>query len=183
MDKGELIERLKQQRRVLEQELTQQIVNIENITASIQALEGTENSRAHFPPQNSFEGVPIRRIDSDTYINIARHLIDNKKNIRTPGVRGQPLVRELNIRIQEVGELIHRLDNRAEQLIGTSDPQLARDIQRIQDDRDKLRIELEFYKDSSEAVQTEPRRLSREELEEEKYKAREWWERRNPNKK
>jgi hypothetical protein len=99
--------------------------------------------------------------------------------VRVPGIRGEPLVKELNIRIGEVESIINRLDNQAEQLIGTRD---VRTLRQIQDERDKLRIELEFYRDLAEAIQTEPRRLSQEELTQEKYKAKEWWRRRNPGK-
>ncbi len=107
MERGELLARLKQQKQQLEQELTQQIMDIEVISASIQAIEGKEITCPIFPPQNPFEGVPINKIDSGTYINIARQLINNKDNARIPGVRGQPLVQELNIRIREVGEIIN----------------------------------------------------------------------------
>jgi ABC-type phosphate transport system auxiliary subunit len=119
MNRGELLERLWQQRNHLEQELTQRIVHIENIDASIQAIESREINTPTFPLQNPFEGVPIGRIEPNTYLNIARQLVDNRKNIRTPGVRGEPLIRELNIRIGEIEEIINRLDTQAEQLLGT----------------------------------------------------------------
>ncbi len=170
MNREELVNRLRQQRNQLEQELTQHILHIENLNASIQAIEDREINRPSFPPQNPFKGVPIGRIDTSTYLNIARRLIDNKNNVRVPGIRGEPLVKELNICIGEVESIINRLDNQAEQLIGTRD---VRTIQQIQDERDKLRIELEFYKDLAEAIQTELRRLSQEELTEERYKAKE----------
>jgi hypothetical protein len=182
MEKGELIARLAQQKQQLEQELTERIVQIENITAAIQAIEGKDITRPNSPPKNPFEGVPVRRINSDTYLNIARRLVDNKNHARTPGVRGEPLTRELNTRIGKVENIIIGLDNRAEQLISTRDTGSLRHLGQLQDDSDKLRIELEFYKDLSEAIQVEPRRLTREELEEERYKAKDWWKRRNPGK-
>ncbi len=55
MNRGELLERLWQQRNHLEQELTQRIVHIENIDASIQAIENREINTPTFPPQNPFE--------------------------------------------------------------------------------------------------------------------------------
>lgn len=182
MDKQELLIRLQRQKQQLEQELVDRIVQIENISASIQAISGTNITRPNLPPSNPFEGVPIPRIDPDFYIAIARRLVDNKNNTRTPGIRGEPLVKELNIRIREVEEIINTLDNRAEQLSITRDIQSRQHLRQVVDERDKLRIELEFYKDLSEAIQTEPKKLSKEELEEERYKAKEWWKRRNPGK-
>ncbi len=178
MDKEELLSRLRAQKQHLEQELTQWITHIENIKASIEIVEGREASRPNFPPQNPFEGVPIRRIDSETYLTIARLLVNNKNNVRTPGVREQPLIRELNIRAGEIERLINRLDNSAEQIIAGRNPNISNHLQRIQDDRDRLRIELEFHRDIIEALQTEPKRLTREEIEEEKYRAKEWHKRR-----
>ncbi len=93
------------------------------------------------------ERLRQQRIEPSTYINIARQLVDNRKNIRTPGVRGEPLIRELNIRIGETEEIINRLDIQAEQLLGTRNIRSSGVLQQIYDDRDKLRIELEFYKD------------------------------------
>ncbi len=94
-------------------------------------------------------------------------MIDNKNNTRTPGIRGEPLVRELNIRIRAVEEIINTLDNKVEQLSVARDSQSRQHLRQVLDERDKLRIELEFYKDLSEAIQTEPKKLSKEELEEE----------------
>jgi hypothetical protein len=182
MNREELLARLQTQKQHLEQELIDRIVQIENINASIQIIEGKEPTQPNYPPQNPFQGVPIPRIAPETYITIARRLIDNRNNVRTPGIRGEPLVRELNSRIREVEELINRLDYSVEQLVGTQDTQTARKIKHIQDDRDKLCIELEFYKDLSEGIQIEPRKLTKEELEEERYQAKDWWKRRNPGK-
>jgi hypothetical protein len=182
MNKDDIILRLQQQKQRQEQELNEHIVNLENTIASIHAIEGKEIAPPNFPPQNPFEGVPIPRIDTNTYLNIARRLVDNKNKVRTPGVRGQPLIKELNLRIREVEEIIIRFDNSTEQIIGSRDTRLRGNLQQIQDDRDKLRIELEFYRDLAEAIQTEPKRLSKEELGEEKYKAKDWWKRRNPGK-
>ena len=53
MERGELLARLKQQKQQLEQELTQQIMDIEVISASIQAIEGKEITCPIFPPQGS----------------------------------------------------------------------------------------------------------------------------------
>jgi hypothetical protein len=129
MDKEELIARLGRQRQQLEQRLADQIVQIENIDASIQVIEGKQISQPTFPPQNPFEGVPIPRISSDTYINIARRLIDNRHNIRVPGVRGEPLVKELNHRIWEVEDIIKRLDDILEQQLMSRGVQETRNKQ------------------------------------------------------
>jgi hypothetical protein len=67
-------------------------------------------------------------------------------------------------------------------LIGARDIRSCNILQIKQDDRDKFRIELVFYRDLCEAIQTKPRRLSQEGLEEGKYKAKEWWKRKNPGK-
>ncbi len=87
-----------------------------------------------FPLQNPFEGVPIRRIDTETYLSIARHLVDN---IRTAGVNRQILVKELNTCIRELEQIINNLDNNAEQLSGRCDGHYRIQLQQIQDDRDK----------------------------------------------
>jgi hypothetical protein len=58
MNRGELLEKLRQQQNHLEQGLTQCIVHIENIDASIQAIEDRKINRPNFPLQNPFKGVP-----------------------------------------------------------------------------------------------------------------------------
>jgi hypothetical protein len=152
MDKETLLTRLQQQKQQLELELTKKIVQIENIDASIQLL------------------------------TIGRLLVDNKKNVRTPGVGSKLLIRELNTRIEEVEAIINSFDNDVERLNGRRDPHTLEYLHKIQEDRDKLRIELEFYKDLVEALQSEPKKSTQGEIDEAKYKAKEWYERRNPKK-
>ena len=178
MDKETLLERLQQQKQQLEQELIQRIVNIENTIASIQIIEGQGAQHPRFPPQNPFEGVPIKSINTETYLTIARLLVNNKSNIRTPGVNKRLLVNEINTRIGEVEQIISRFDNTTEQLSIRRDAQSQRQLLQVQDDRDKLRIELEFYRDIIEALQSEPKKLTKEEVEEGKQKAKDWYNRR-----
>ncbi len=171
MNKVTLLDRLRQQKDQLEQELIQRIVSIENTIASIQTIEGQVPQHPHYPPQNPFEGVPINWINTETYLTIARLLVNNSNNVRTPGVNKRLVVRELNTRIREVEQIINTFDNTAEQLIGRRDTVSQRQLHQIQDDCDKLRIELEFYKDIKSALQSEPKKLSKEEVEEGKQKA------------
>ncbi len=94
MDKQDLVARLQRQKQQLEQELVDRIVQI---STSIQANGGTDITRPSLPPSNPFKGVPTPRIDPDIYITIACRLIDNRSNTRAPGIRGEPLVKELNL--------------------------------------------------------------------------------------
>ncbi len=166
MNREEIITRLQAQKQHLKQELTQRILHIENISKAIDLIEGREVTQPSYPPHNPFEGVPIARIDTETYLTIGRCIVENKNNVRTLG---------------EVEQIIRRLDNTAEQLIGTRDPQSLSKLHRIQDDRDRLRIELEFYKDIIEALQTDTKKITQEEIEEGKYNAREPHMRRYPD--
>jgi hypothetical protein len=177
MNKQILLERLKQQKQRQEQELIQNIVNIENTIASLQVLEGQEIQQAHFPPQNPFEGVPINRINTETYLTIARLLVNNTDNVRTPGINKKLVVKELNTRIGELEQIINSFDNTAEQLSVRCDTSSQRQLRQMQDDRDTLRIELEFYRDIIEALQPHSK-LTKEEIEEGKQKAKDWYNRR-----
>ncbi len=152
MDKEALVARLRQQRTQFEQELRDRIVHIENIDASIRILEGQETSQPKFPPQNPFEGVPIEKITTETYLTIGRLLVDNKNNVQTQGVGNKLLVKELNHRIGEVERIINSFDSDADRLNGRGDPHTLGYLRQISEDRDRLRIELEFYKDIIEAL-------------------------------
>jgi hypothetical protein len=88
----------------------------------------------------------------------------------------------VNTRIGEVEAIINSFDNDADRLNGRRDPHTLEYLRKIQEDRDKLRIELEFYKDLVEALQSEPKKSTQGEIDEAKYKAKEWYERRNPRK-
>lgn len=182
MDKETLIARLKRQRQLLEQELTERIVNIENITASIQSLEGRDIFQTSYPPHNPFEGVPVGRISTETYLTIARRLVNNKDKARVPGVPAKVLIKELNTRVGEAESIINSLDNEAERISGRGDPDSRRHLRQLFEDRDKLRIEVEFYKDIIEALQTEPKKNTKEEVDEARLKAKDWYRRRNPGK-
>lgn len=82
----------------------------------------------------------------ETYLTIGRLLVDNKDYIRTPGITGRHLIKELNDRIGEVEQIIITFDNDAERLAGRRNSQTLGHIWQIQEDRDKLCIELELYK-------------------------------------
>lgn len=90
------------------------------------------------------------------------------------------MLKELNIRVSKVECIINMLDNTAELISGRRDTYSNQQLQQIQEDRDKLRIESEFYTDIIKALQAGCKKLSQEEIEEGKYKAKEWWKRRNP---
>ncbi len=113
---------------------------------SIQILEGQEESHLNYPPQNSFEGAPITRIGRETCSTIGRLLVDDKDNIQMPGVTDRPSIKEINARIGEVEQSIESCDSEAEKLSERRDSLSLRHLQQIQDDRDKLRIELELYR-------------------------------------
>lgn len=87
-------------------------------------------------------------------------------------------MKEINTRIGEVEQIISRFDNTTEQLSIRRDAQSQRQLLQVQDDRDKLRIELEFYRDIIEGLQSEPKKLTKEEVEEGKQKAKDWYIRR-----
>jgi hypothetical protein len=94
-----LIEKLQFRWTKLEEELGQQIAHIEEISATIQLLEGRTPRPSVFPPQNPFQGVPVQRIDTETYTRIARTLISqpgsNQGIQRTPGAETPVLILEL----------------------------------------------------------------------------------------
>jgi hypothetical protein len=93
----ELLRRLRAQRAQLTQELGQTIHHIEELEASIRVTEGRDTNIPLFPPQNPFRNVPIRRIDTDTYLLIARQIIRNQTpdQTRTPGAERPALLQEL----------------------------------------------------------------------------------------
>jgi hypothetical protein len=97
MNRAELIKRLNTRKAELTQELGHHIHHIEEIEASIQAIEDREINIPQFPPQNPFRGVPTRRIDTETYLQIARQIIGEQtpEQTRTPGAEKPALLREL----------------------------------------------------------------------------------------
>jgi hypothetical protein len=115
-------------------------------------LEGQETSHSKFPPQNPFEGVPIERITTETYLTIRGLLEDNKNNMQTPGVGNKLLVKELNSCISEVERIINSFDNDADHLNERQDPHTLGYLCQILEDSERLQIELEFYKDIVKAI-------------------------------
>jgi hypothetical protein len=87
MDRAELTRRLRTRRSQLTKELGQYIHHIEELEASIQAIEGGEIPTPLFPPQNPFRGVPVQRINTETYLIIARQIIGRQtpEQAMTPG--------------------------------------------------------------------------------------------------
>jgi len=144
MDRTELIRRLRTRRAQLTEELGQSIHQIEELEASIQVIEGGEISVPLFPPQNPFRGVPVQRINTDTYIVIARQIIGRQSQARTPGAEKAALLQELEQRRREVRRIIASLDRELEQI----EAQAAQDRnilehyprgQRVIEDRDNPR--------------------------------------------
>lgn len=176
---GELIDKLKFRKSKLTEELGQQIGHIEELTATINILEGNNPRPNSFPPENPFQSVPIPRIDTETYIGIARTLIsapgDTQGIQRKPGAQAPDLIIELGQRIREVTRIIFRADQELERLESRAN---TRDIvqrrQELLSDRDKLAGELQLYKDLKEALENKPVRPSREEIQDQRNRARDW---------
>ncbi len=102
MDRAELIRRLNLRKAELTRELGQQIHHIEEVEALIQVIEGREITLVHFPPQNPFRDIPVRRIDTDTYLLIARRIIGNQVagQARVPGAERPASLQELEQRLK-----------------------------------------------------------------------------------
>ncbi len=135
---------------------------MEELEALIQAIKGQDISTPLFPPQNPFQDVPIRRIDTSTYIFIARQIIGRQEpdQTRTPGAEKPALMQELGQRCREVQRIIASLDREIEQIeardaIETSLSQYF-NTRQVFNDRDNLRTELQFYIDLIEALNYTP---------------------------
>jgi hypothetical protein len=103
--------------------------------------------------------------------------VNNTDKVRTPRISKKLVVKELSSWIGEVEQIINSFDSTAEQLSVMLDTSSQRQLRQIQDDRDKLRIELEIYRDIIEALQPHLK-LTKEEIEEGKQKAKDWCNRR-----
>jgi hypothetical protein len=182
MDRAELARRLRTRRIHIAEELGRQIHYIEEIEASLQALEGDDITVPLFPPQNPFRDVPVRRIDAETYVLVARQIIGRQTpdQVRVPGAQKVALLWELEQRCREVRRLIASLDREIEQI----EAQRAQDNnltlyprgRQVIDDRDNLRTELQFYLDLIEALNFTPTRVTPEERAEANIRARTWVE-------
>jgi hypothetical protein len=177
----ELINKLKFRRSTLTEELGQQIAHIEELTSTIHTLEGSNPRPNTFPPESPFQNVPVYRIDPETYVRIARILInapgDSQGIQRKPAAETEDLIVELGQRIREVNRIISRADQEIERLEPRAQTrEIAQRIQGLQTDRDKLAGELQFYKDLKEALESKPARLSRKKLQDQRNRARDWAE-------
>jgi hypothetical protein len=183
MDRTELTRRLRTRRSQLTEELGQYIHHMEELEASIQAIEGEEIPTPLFPPQNPFRGVPVQRINTETYLLIARQIIGRQtpEQTRTPGAERGTLLQELEQRRREVRRIIASLDRELEQL----EAQAARESRLVElyprgrqvvNDRDHLRAELQFYIDITEALEYIPNRITPEERAKANRRARNWIE-------
>jgi hypothetical protein len=118
MDRAELTRRLRTRRSQLTEELGQYIHHIEELEASIQAIEGGDIPTPLFPPQYPYRGVPVERINTETYLLIARQIIGRQTpgQTRTPGAEKAALLQELEQCRREVRRFIASLDRELEQL-------------------------------------------------------------------
>jgi hypothetical protein len=181
MDRAELARRLRTRRTQITEELGRHIHHLEELEASLQVIEGQEITVPLFPPQNPFRDVPVRRIDTETYILIARQIVGRLTGqSRIPGAERPALLRELEQRSREVRRIIASLDREIEQIEAqrTQDNNLASypRAREIFNDRDNLRAELQFYTDITEALNYTPSRVTQEERAEANQRAREWIE-------
>ena len=182
MDRAELARRLRTRRIQIAEDLGRQIHHIEEIEASLQVLEGGDITAPLFPPQNPFRDVPVRRIDTETYVLIARQIIGRQTpdQVRVPGAQRAALLRELEQRCREVRRLIASLDREIEQIeaqrVQDNNLELYPRGRQVIDDRDNLRTELQFYLDLIEALNFTPTRVTPEERTEANIRARTWVE-------
>jgi hypothetical protein len=182
MDRSELARRLRSRRALITEELGRNIHHIEELEATLQALEGSEVTAQLFPPQNPFRDVPIRRINTETYILIARQIVGGQPSVqtRTPGSEKPALLQELELRRREVRRIIASLDRQIEQLEAQGAEEGNLDsypgARRIFSDRDNLRAELQFYIDLTEALNYTPTRTTPEERAAANQRARTWVE-------
>jgi hypothetical protein len=104
MDRAELVRRLRTRKAQITEELGRHIHHIEELEVAIQTIDGRSTTAPLFPPQNPFRDVPIRRIDTETYIQIARQIMGNQTpdQTRVPGAEKPELLRELELRRREV---------------------------------------------------------------------------------
>ncbi len=163
------------------EELGRHIHHLEELEASLQAVEGLEITVPLFPPQNPFRDVPVRRIDTETYILIARQIIGRQTGqSRIPGAERPALLRELEQCSREVRRIIASLDREIEQIEAqrTQDNNLASypRAREIFNNRDNLRAELQFYADITEALNYTPTRVTQEERAEANQRAWTWIE-------
>ena len=183
MDRIELIRRLRSRKTQRTEELSQLIHHIEELEASSQTVEGGEVNAPLFPPQNPFRGVPVARINTDTYLLIARQIIGRQTpdQTRTPGAEKTALLQELEQHKREVHRIIASLDREIEQI----EAQAVQDRSLVElyprgrqviDDRDNLRAELQFYIDLIEALNYTPTRTTPEERAAANQRARTWVE-------
>jgi predicted ribosome quality control (RQC) complex YloA/Tae2 family protein len=183
MDRSDLARRLRSRRSQVTEELGQLIHHIEELEASIQVIEGGEIPAPIFPPQNPFRGVPVPRINTETYLLIAREIIGRQtpEQTRTPGAQKAALLQELEQRRREVRRLIAPLDRELEQL----EAQAAQERNLVElyprgrqviNDRDNLRAELQFYIDLTDALNYTPTRTTPEERVAANQRARTWVE-------
>ncbi len=183
MDRSDLARRLRSRRSQVTEELGQLIHHIEELEASIQVIEGGEIPAPIFPPQNPFRGVPVPRINTETYLLIARQIIGRQspEHTRTPGAQKAALLQELEQRRREVRRLIASLDRELEQL----EAQAVQDRNLVElyprgrqviDNRDNLRAELQFYIDLTDALNYTPTRTTPEERVAANQRARTWVE-------
>jgi len=177
-----IIEKLKFRKAKLIEQLGEQIAHVEEIITSISLIEGKEARPALFPPQNPFQGVPIKRVDSETIIRIARTLIgDHQDPNRKPGAEGPDLIAELKYREREVSRIIASIEKETEQLQQRpANPEVRNRLRELSNDRDKLAGELQFYRDLREALEKKYLKVSKEELQEQRNRAKDWAESRKP---
>jgi hypothetical protein len=87
------------------------------------------------------------------------------------------LIIELGQWIREVSRIITAANQETERLEPRARTrEVNQRIQELQVDRDKIAGELQFYKDLKEALERKPVRLSREEIQEQRGRARDWAE-------
>ncbi len=99
----------------------------------------------------------------------------NPKPSKGSGAETPDLIIELGQRIREVNRIISGADQEIERLESRSRArEITQRIQELQSDRDRLAGELQFYRDLKEALENRPARLSREELQEQRDRARNW---------
>jgi hypothetical protein len=175
----EIVSKLKFRRSRLEEEVGQHIAHIEELSVTIYKLEHRAPRANTFPPQNPFQDVPTRRIDTKTYIRLARTFITQPGSTqgiqRIPGAETPALIIELGQRIREVNRIISAADQEAERLAPRARThKVAQRIQELQTDREKLAGELQFYKDLKEALENRRVRPSQEEIQEQRNRARDW---------
>ncbi len=125
--------------------------------------------------------MPVQRIATETYIRIARALITQPGSTqgiqRVPGAEAPALILELSQRIMEVNRIIVTADQEIERLEPRARThEVIQRIQELQVDRDKLAGELQFYRDLKEALENRPVRLSQEEIQDQRNRARDWAE-------